>query len=307
MTGTLRKLLLGRCARRAAAPRIVPYPGWTTGSDTDADNPEMHVRRGMWESLRKASTILWLDGLKVRLFPGNETSRVLFLTGLYEPNEFGWLDRYLKPGMTVIDGGANMGLYTLYAARRVGLEGRVIALEPSQRDFDRLTAHVRLNRLRNVRCRRVALGRSQGRGRLRIAAEWNAGHNTLGEFGYEATELVRVEEVKVRALDAIVADEGLDRVDLIKLDIEGAEYDALKGAEATIHRHCPAILIELADRTLQHQGASSAQIWTFLEALGYRLYAFDADSRAFVPAHQRDYYDSENRVALAGEENAATP
>ena len=299
MTGALRKLLLGTCARRAAAPRIVPYPGWTTGSDTDADSPEMHVRRSTWENLREASTILWLDGLKVRLFPGNETSRVLFLTGLYEPNEFCWLERHLKPGMTVIDGGANMGLYTLYAARRVGPLGTVLALEPSEREFRRLAAHVRLNRLRNVRCRRVALGRSQGRGRLRIAAEWNAGHNTLGEFGYEATELVRVEEVKVRALDAIVADEGLDRVDLIKLDLEGAEYDALLGAEATIRRFRPAILVELADRTLRHQGAHSGQIWDFLESREFTLYGFDPSHARLQPAARKPEYDSENLVAVA--------
>lgn len=299
MTGALRRLLLGRCARRAAAPRIVPYPGWTTGSDTDADSPGMHVRRAMWENLRKAGTILWLDGLKVRLFPGNETSRVLFLTGLYEPNEFCWLRRYLEPGMTVIDGGANMGLYALYAARRVGPTGTIVAVEPSVREYDRLVAHVRLNRLRNVRCRRFALGRAATRGRLRIAAELNAGHNTLGEFGYEATELVRVEEVEVRALDAIVADEGLDRVDLVKLDLEGAEYDALLGAEATIRRFRPAILVELADRTLRHQGAHSGQIWDFLEGRGYTLYGFDANHARLQPAARKPEYDSENLVAVA--------
>jgi FkbM family methyltransferase len=258
----------------------------------------MERRRALWEKLGKSVTVSWLEGLRIRLFPGNETSHVLFLTGLYEPNEFLWLDRFLAPGMTVIDGGANIGLYTLYAARRVGPAGTVLAIEPSQRDFDRLTEHVRLTRLRNVRCRRLALSRAPGRGQLRVAAEWNAGHNTLGEFGYETTELVRVEEVKVRALDAIVADEGLQRVDLIKLDIEGAEYDALRGAEATIRRFRPAILVELADRTLRHQGAHSGQIWDFLEGRGYTLYGFDANRARLQPAARKPKYDSENLVAV---------
>ncbi len=312
MTGALRKLLLGTCARRAAAPRIVPYPGWTTGSETEADSPEMDARRAQWERLNKPTTIRWLEGLRIRLFPGNETSHVLFLTGLYEPNEFLWLDRFLAPGMTVIDGGANMGLYTLYAARRVGPAGTVLAIEPSQRDFDRLTEHVRLNRLHNVRCRRLALSRAPGRGQLRVAAEWNAGHNTLGEFGYETTELVRVEEVEVRALDAIVADEGLQRVDLIKLDIEGAEYDALVGSDETLRRFAPAILIELSDRTLRHQGHHSGEIWDFLEGRGYAFYKFNPHTGSLERAvregkYDEGAYDSENLVALAGEENAATP
>lgn len=291
----------------AAKPAIRATPEWTIGTGTADENPEIRFRRELYERLRSPITVRWLDRSRIRIFPNNELSRVVYLTGLYEPNEFLWLDRFLARGMTVIDAGANQGLYTIFAARRVGPEGRVISLEPSRREFDRLTELVRFNRLRNVRCRRLALSRAPGRGQLRVAAEWNAGHNTLGEFGYETTELVRLEEVDVRALDAIVADEGLQRVDLIKLDIEGAEYDALRGAEATIRRFRPAILVELADRTLQHQGASSAQIWTFLEALSYRLYAFDADSRALVPAHQRDYYDSENLVALAEEENAKAP
>ena len=298
MTGVLRRLRYGRCAAEAAPARIVLFPNWTTGSGTAAAGPEMDRRRAVWEGLGEPVTIPWLENLRLRIFPGNETSAVLFLTGLYEPNEFCWLQRFLKPGMTVIDGGANMGLYTLYAARRIGRRGTVVALEPSAREFDRLAGHVRLNRLANVRCRRLALGREAGKGRLRVAAEWNAGHNTLGAFGYEATETAGVEEVDIRALDSIVVEEALERVDLVKLDLEGAEFDALLGAERTLRRFEPAILIELADRTLRHQGAESGQIWDFLEERGYAMHGFDPDTGALVPATRKPAYDSENLVAL---------
>ena len=102
----------------------------------------------------------------------------------------------------------------------------------------------------------------------------------------------------MRALDLIVADEGLDRVDLIKLDLEGAEYDALLGAEATIRRFGPAVLIELADRTLRHQGAHSRRIWDFLEGRGYTLYGFDPNNARLQPAARKSEYDSENLVAV---------
>jgi len=296
--GVLRRLRYGRLAGEAAPPRIVAFPHWTTGSGTAAAGPEMERRRALWKGLREPVTVPWLENLRIRIFPGNETSAALFLTGLYEPNEFCWLERFLKPGMTVIDGGANMGLYTLYAARRVGRGGTVVALEPSAREFDRLAGHVRLNRLGNVRCRRLALGRGSGTGRLRVAAEWNAGHNTLGAFGYEATQAAGIEEVEIRALDSIVAEEGLERVDVVKLDLEGAEYAALLGAETTIRRFKPAILIEFADRTLRHQDAHSGQIWDFLAARGYAMHGFDPDTGALAPAARKPEYDSENLVAL---------
>ncbi len=275
MTGALRKLLLGRYARRAAAPRIVPYPGWTTGSETEADSPEMERRRALWEKLGKSVTVSWLEGLRIRLFPGNETSHVLFLTGLYEPNEFLWLDRFLAPGMTVIDGGANMGLYALYCARRIAPGGLVLAVEPSARELARLEGHVALNRLDNVRVIRQGLAATPGEGRLRIAAEWNAGHNTLGNFGYAETEQIGVEAVPLTTIDKLADKEGLTRVDVVKLDLEGSELAALKGARQTLRRFRPAVLVEATDRTLRHQGASRAALLRQLEDFGYDVCVCD--------------------------------
>ena len=102
----------------------------------------------------------------------------------------------------------------------------------------------------------------------------------------------------MRSLDALVVEENLQRVDMIKLDIEGAEYDALLGAEATIRRYGPALLIEVFDSALRHQDATSGQIWSFLEDLGYRLYVFSPESRGLVLAARKDSYDSENLIAM---------
>lgn len=271
MKNFLKRLLMGPYARRAAPPRIVPFPDWTTGSGTEGDDPTLKKRRTLWNALEEVAPIPWLEGLKVFLFPGNELSRVLFLTGLYEPNEFLWLSQFLRPGMTVIDGGANMGLYTLYCARRVGASGRVLAVEPSAREFDRLERHVTLNRLDNVRLIKKALADAPGDGQLRIAAEWNAGHNTLGDFGYEETQQVAMETVPLTTIDSLVAEEDVTRVDFFKLDLEGAELSALHGARETLERFRPAILIEVSDRALCHQGASSAEILSFFKGVGYSI------------------------------------
>lgn len=298
MIRELKKWLLGPYARCAAAPCIRPYPGWTTGSGTGPDTPGIEEQREMWQALREPMPVEWLEGLRINIYPGNETSHVVFLTGLYEPNEFYWLNSFLKPGMIVVDGGANMGLYTLFAARRVGAKGRVLAIEPSAREFGRLSAHVRMNALGNVRCRNVALGKEVTAADLKVAAEWNAGHNTLGEFGYDGVELNRTERVKVVPLDMLIREQGLGRIDLIKLDIEGAEYDALRGAEDTLRRFRPALLLELAERSLRHQGHDVEEIRNLLDACGYDLYGFDAQASGLVTAVKGQEYDAENYIAL---------
>jgi FkbM family methyltransferase len=177
--------------------------------------------------------------------------------------------------MTVVDAGANEGLYTLFAARRVGPSGRVLAVEPSLRELGRLRANVRLNRLDNVRVVPQALADREDKARLLLAEAAHAGQNTLGAFiyaGVAAADEVMVDRVR---LDDLLAAQGHDRIDVIKLDIEGAEFAALRGAEETVARCRPALLFELSDDALQRQGASAAALLDFLRSYDYRLYTFD--------------------------------
>lgn len=288
----------------AATPAIRATPGWTTGTGTgtEDDTPELRLRRELYDGLRQPITIRWLDGHRVRVVPNNELSRVVYLTGMYEPNEFLWLNGFLKPGMTVIDAGANQGLYTLFMAPRVGPEGRVVALEPSHREFTRLTDHMRLNDIRNVTCLPLAATAAPGEATLRVAAEYNAGHNTLGDFAYPTTETLRMETVAVDTIDSICEREQVCRVDFMKLDIEGAEFAALEGARRTIDDHRPAMLIELADDALAHQGATRGDVISFLTDRGYAILYFDDGTMtwrpAAVPRSRRPLCTSENVIAL---------
>ena len=134
--------------------------------------------------------------------------------------------------------------------------------------------------------------------------EWS-GHNTLGAFAYD-TPLATKETVRTERLDDIVLREGLSRVDVVKLDVEGAELLALKGAIGILERFRPLLLLELADRALCHQGSNSAQIWDFCCQRGYQIFAFDQFTGFPVPAQQKPYYDSENIVAVPNSYEPAT-
>jgi len=287
-------------ALMAAPPPLYPVPDWHLGTGQEQSSAIMKARKQAWQLFEQAGvsrSIRWLRGLKVYAHPCDESSRALFLTGMFEPNEFLWLEQTLKRGMVMIDIGANMGLYTLFAASCVGHTGSVMAIEPSQREFERLQANVRLNRLSNVRCVKAAAYNYEGEADLRVASIQNAGHNTLGQFGYEGVITERLERVRLERLDDLVQQAKLPRVDVIKIDVEGAERFVLEGAHNTIEQFHPTFLMELSDRMLQHQNSDSQQILVFFEEQGYSVYEFSGESGLLMPLASKSYY-YENIVAV---------
>src|SRR5207244_873881 len=97
------------------------------------------LRRGFWQhfhDLRREGAIIirWYDDTRLRVFLGNDVSAQIYIAGCWEPNEFAFLDRLLRPGMTFLDIGANDGVYTVFAAKRVSPDGAVWAFEPSRRE-----------------------------------------------------------------------------------------------------------------------------------------------------------------------------
>jgi FkbM family methyltransferase len=286
-------------AQRLAAPaRVEPYPGWTLGAGERGLGPKL--RRELWRRLRAPLVVPWLDGLLLNIIPGNETCRSVFITGRYEPNEFSVLATALKPGMVFVDIGANMGLYSMYASRRVGNAGGVIAVEPSSREFEQLSANIQLNRLSNVHTLRAAVSDKVGETELLVAIAAHAGHNTTGAFVYD-TALDHRERVPSVSLDSLVETEKLSRVDVMKMDIEGGELGAICGARETLMRFHPVLLVEVADRSLRHLGASSAQLLDLIASYGYRFFAFSPVTGRPVAAERKAYYDSENLLAIYGD------
>ena len=267
-------------AKAAAFVRpLIPYPGWTFGADWDNPDPSFRLRRSIWEyfnerRLETAFVFEWYDGLKLKLYLGNDLSRQLFIAGCSEPNELAFLHEVLGQGMVFIDAGANDGIYSLFASRRVGPQGQVWAFEPSSREFDRFQQNLDLNQLENVRPFQVALADQNGQEDLAVAGYEHEGQNTLGTFVHQGVEPKRTERVVVRTLDDLVGEEGLSRIDVIKLDVEGAEKRVLDGARNSLARFRPIVLFQAVDPALRKQDTSRDQLFESLTEAGYRLYAF---------------------------------
>ncbi len=226
----------------------------------------------------------WHGGTKVYTYLGSDISRCLFVGGCLEPNEFAFLEQCLEQGMTFVDVGANLGLYTLHAAGKVGSGGRVIAVEPSGREFERLEANLRLNGLANVTPLRYALSDADGLATLHVSCEDHEGLNTLGGFVHDGVTLAREERVRARRLDDVLAELGVAKVDAVKIDVEGAEWHVLRGAEGMLSASRPIVMIELLEKSLRLQNSSAAEVLGLLRRHGYRIYSFDDRTGRPVPA-----------------------
>jgi FkbM family methyltransferase len=197
--------------------------------------------------------------------------------------------------MVFVDAGANEGLYSLFASKCVGASGSVHSFEPSQREFHRLGCNIQLNGLKNVHAVQAALADTPGEMELNIASQPHAGQNTLGKLIYQVP-LERTERVSAQTLDAFAAASGLSRLDVVKLDVEGAELRVLEGSRKVLREMRPVILFEASDDALRAQSGSLAELLEFLRSQDYRIYAFDDRTGAPAPARGEIY--SDNMIAF---------
>jgi FkbM family methyltransferase len=289
-------------ALRGPAPRLGHVPGWRFAFEYYITYPWWAMRRGaLWRCalenrLNVSVVVPWLESTSVGVTLGNDSSLCLYVSRSFEPNEFTFLDKVLKPGMSFVDIGANEGLYTLFAARRVGRRGRVVAIEPSSRERTILDANVARNKLRNVMVVSQALADQAGIAELQIAPERNGGHNTLGQFVYEGETAVAREKVVVETLDGLRTRLKLERVDVVKIDVEGAELKVLRGGRSWLAEQRPILLVEANEPALAHQKTDTRALVDLLVSLGYQIHVFNEAGMTERWAHGAAL--SENIVAL---------
>jgi FkbM family methyltransferase len=191
---------------------------------------------------------------------------------------WGWLarrealfrDRALQPGMVAVDVGANLGFHTLGMARRVGPTGRVHAFEPDPHHFRLLARAVKESGCTQVVLHEAAASDRAGTAHLYLASA-NRGDNRL----------VAAEESRARiAIRTVAVDEVLapeSRVDLIKIDAQGAEVEVLRGLAETLRTRAVRLLCELSPSLLARAGHDREAFFGPLRALGYAVYALAAD------------------------------
>jgi FkbM family methyltransferase len=210
--------------------------------------------------------------------------RQLWLQGVWDRPVKQVLESVLAPGDAYIDLGANIGYFTLLASRLVGREGLVVAVEPSVRALRKLTHHLWLNKCGNVLLLSCAAADVWRRGELGLATESNIGGSSVVAKG---TPPCAMESVWLAPLDDLL--QGTDvRPKLIKLDLEGFELAALRGARRLIEQHHPWIVCEITESFLRKYDASTEQLMSFLMERGYRPFLMEDSptSRRWLPIEE---------------------
>lgn len=258
---------------------------------TDRLDSDAVARNRAFATLVRPLDVDWWDETRFTLWPGEQLSEVIARTGSFEPATALALKRLLFPSACVIDAGANSGVYTVLAARWCE---QVVAVEPSPRELVKLRHNIEMNAFSNVTVVSSALGAASGRAKLRVSDETYAGHNTLApRFGYDVP-LAEEIEVELTTIDALAAP-----ADVIKIDVEGAEVDLLRGARLTLRTYRPALVIEVNPIALQAYGTSVEALDATLRELAYGLYNIDGATGDLVRIRNLRESQGENLVAMA--------
>ena len=264
---------------------IRPMPRWSRFYGAPGDDLSDRVRDLRYRRFAGPRPMRWVDGLEVLLAPDEQISRAVFVSGTYEPCTAAVLHRLLGEGDTFVDVGANIGLFTMLAARWVGPRGRVLALEPSRREFERLRHHLERNRLVHAEAVPVAAGDRNGRAVLHVAPAQYSGLNTIEDrFVYASTGEAYSEAVPVARLDDLLPRHGIARVDTMKVDVEGSEHRVIAGALETLARDRPTLILERVEGASPPSTRARTSIEALLASLDYRLAAIDGESGTVVPA-----------------------
>ena len=232
--------------------------------------------RGKYRLMRLVGPSLLIElepGLFIRPWGLSVLERELILTGNHEPETIQTFAALLAPGMTVMDLGANIGQYTLVAARRVGPQGRVHAFEPTPHLAEHVRRNLELNGLDNSVVHTAAVSDAPGQLVLHLIEAGEPQLNSIINGSPDAGGI----EVPAVALDDFVAEHLMGPVDVIKMDIEGAELRAIRGAKTLLTGvDSPVLVLELNPQTLEYSGHRPDDLLGLLSSYGYTFYPIAA-------------------------------
>ena len=239
-----------------------------------------HVLSRLWKPLSFGhylrETRLRQANVRMRCDISKLVQRQIYFYGAYEEDTCQVWVKMAKTAQTIIDVGANVGLYSLLAAA-TSSHAAIHAFEPTSEVFDRFVENVRLNGFLNVVANRAGVGRASGKSFLHFCAGSDGSNEGMN---YVSSESVSRSDtaVEVVSVDDYCRAREIDSIDLLKLDIEGGEYDALLGAERFLARKAiNCIFVELTEWAANRNGHSTRDIKRLLSTAGYEIYQLRTD------------------------------
>ncbi|MEX2567503.1 MAG: FkbM family methyltransferase [Cyclobacteriaceae bacterium] len=214
-----------------------------------------------------------LDGFLLFINPKYDKGieRKLYLTGSYEKGLLQVLDKLINPGDVIVDAGANIGLISIFCARRVGDKGFILSFEPHPETFPILQKNIAVNGIKQVEAYNKALGSGKGMAKIYSNLQINRGAASLVEFQKDSPSF----DIEVVTLDNILKERNIGKVNLLKIDVEGFEMEVLKGTQGILSQKEGPILVIECSSDRNNFNYNTEDLFHFLTHLnGYMIYKF---------------------------------
>jgi FkbM family methyltransferase len=236
-------------------------------------------------------TVRLLNRHEMIINPADGVSYEIFMRGCYEENTVAAMRSMLHSGMTFFDIGTHFGQYTLMAAAEVGPTGAVHSFEPGPIQFGFLSRNVALNHCKNVSLNNVALSDQEGEMDFVVPSLGSLGQShlaTAGETGHKA---------QVITLDGYCEKNGIKKIDVMKVDVEGAEMQVFRGANNVLRDFPPAaIFYETIEILNKNFGYTCDEMHSLFESCGYSINV--VRDKEIVPISKQERNDFSDFIAL---------
>lgn len=256
------------------------------------------VRRYFSRRLDKKPFITCFDrDIKINVSLSEHIESQIFWQGVQEGDrgEVRLLKSLFAPHHTFIDVGSNIGVFSLIAAKRL-TRGEVHTFEPSVYHLEKLKANLLLNKLDNVRIHPVALSDKSQSSKLYFppaAAGFQTNTGMASQFCFDQAPS-RTEDITCVKLDDYMESCSIPKVDIIKIDVEGAELDVLAGAVETIRSCRPHVVMEINLDHLRRAGRSAQEVIDYWNAIGYKIFTISHDAELHPIRSVADFATHQN-------------
>ena len=190
----------------------------------------------------------------------------------YEPYLTKLLLKQTRAGGKVVDVGANIGHYTIKTAKKVGKTGKIFAFEPEGMCFNLLKKNVEENKLKNVILKKLAAGKNKSKIKIQ-KSKMNYGDNKVSyQLRVTSYELMKTETIEMVSLDECL---GKEKIDLMKIDVQGWEPEVIEGAKRLIKKWKPTIFFEFDKTMMVGAKTDYKKMWEFLKKVYGKIFYVD--------------------------------
>lgn len=233
------------------------------------------------------------DKISINLYKDNYLSPLIF-SNQFEEDIISFITSNLQAGDCFIDVGANIGLFSLLASPVVAADGLVLSFEPTGDTFKRFDENIRHNGITNINAHKIALSDHEGVAAFNVSTD---GHDAFNSFALpQHGDNYREETVEVKMLDWF-----FDKMEpyknriLMKVDVEGWEYNVVKGAEKILRELSPVIVIEFNDENTKNSPFKCRDVYSLISSYGYTL--FTLENGQLIVKENEDYFNYQNLIA----------